>query len=217
MIRTPEDYLHPSGKKARQYQRSFTKTGILTFFSHYCFACSNFGHKSINCRAYRKKNLKVKNYILKDKQATNRVKRRNYNSFEPLQKGDLKCLRCHNHGHKDINCRLMEVSEHPKFIREQKKLWRVKTSKSECLISLKTQDEKDLWYVDSGCSKHMAGNKAKFLELKKQKGKVTFGYNASSNILRNGTVSLGKDKARNVLLVDKLNPSLLSVSQTCNQ
>jgi transposase InsO family protein len=111
----------------------------------------------------------------------------------------------------------MEVSEQSKFIREQKKLWRVKTSKRECLIALKTQDEKDLWYVDSGCSKHMTGNKEKFLDLKKQKGKVTFGDNASSNILGKGTVSMGKDKARNVLLVDKLKPSLLSVSQTCDQ
>jgi hypothetical protein len=113
-------------------------------FARYCFGCSNFGHKSINCRAYRKKNLKVKNYILKDKQASNRVKSRNYNSFEPLQEGDLQCFRFHNHGHKAINFRLMEVSEQPKFIREHKKLWRVKTSKRECLIALKTQDEKDL-------------------------------------------------------------------------
>jgi hypothetical protein len=111
----------------------------------------------------------------------------------------------------------MEVSEQPKFIREQKKLWRVKTSKRECLIALKTQDEKDLLYVDSGCSKHMTGNKEKYLDLKKQKGKVTFGDNASSNILGKGTVSLGKDKDRNVLLVDKLKPSLLSVSQTYDQ
>jgi hypothetical protein len=63
----------------------------------------------------------------------------------------------------------------------------------------------------------MTGNKDKFLDLKKQKGKVTFGDNASSNILGKGTVSLGKDKSRNVLLVDKLNPILLSVSQTCDQ
>jgi hypothetical protein len=71
--------------------------------------------------------------------------------------------------------------------------------------------------LTSGCSKHMKGNKDKFLDLKKQKGKVTFGDNASSNILGKGIVSLGKDKARNVLLVDKLKPSLLSVSQTCDR
>jgi hypothetical protein len=161
--------------------------------------------------------LKAKNYIHKDKQVAKPVRGRNYNPFAPLQEGDLQCFICHNHGHKAINCRLMEASEQSKLIREQKKLWRVKTSKRDFLISLKTQDEKDLWYVDSGCSKHMTGNKNKFLDLKKQKGKVTFGDNASSNILGKGTVSLGRDKARNVLLVDKLKPILLSVSQTCDQ
>ena len=49
----------------------------------------------------------------------------------------------------------------------------------------------------------MTGNKDKFLNLKKQKGKVTFGDNASGNILGKGTMSLGKDKAKNVLLVEK--------------
>jgi hypothetical protein len=96
----------------------------------------------MNCRAYRRKNLKVKNYNLKDNQAVNQVKRRNYNSFAPLQEGDLECFRCHNYGHKAINCRLMEVSEQPKFIREKKKLWKEKTSKRECLIALKAQDKK---------------------------------------------------------------------------
>jgi 5'(3')-deoxyribonucleotidase len=160
-------------------------------FLGYFFACSNFGHKTINCRAYKRKNLKVKNYILKDNQAINQVKSRNYNSFAPLQEGDLQCFRFHNYGHEAINCILMEVSEQPKFIREKKKLWREKTSKKECLISLKDQDKKYLWYVDSGCSTHMTSNKDKFLDLKKQKGKVTFGDNASSNILGKGTVSLG--------------------------
>jgi hypothetical protein len=30
-------------------------------FLGYCYACYNFGHEAINCRAYKKKNLKVKN------------------------------------------------------------------------------------------------------------------------------------------------------------
>ena len=55
------------------------------------------------------------------------------------------------------------------------------------------------------------------MNLKKHKGKVTFGDNASGNILGKGTVNLGKDKAKNVLLVENLKPSLLSVSQTCDQ
>jgi hypothetical protein len=39
----------------------------------------------------------------------------------------------------------------------------------------------------------MIGNKDNFLNLKKQKGKFTFGDNALGNILGKGTVSLGKD------------------------
>jgi hypothetical protein len=40
-------------------------------FFGYLFAFSNFGHKAMNCRAYRRKYLKVNNYNLKDKQAVN--------------------------------------------------------------------------------------------------------------------------------------------------
>ena len=34
-------------------------------FLGYCFACSNFGYKAMNCRAYEKKSLKFKNCNLK--------------------------------------------------------------------------------------------------------------------------------------------------------
>ena len=111
----------------------------------------------------------------------------------------------------------MEILEKPKLIKKQMKLWKEKTSEEECLIALKAQEKEDLWYVDSGCSKHMIGNKDTFLSLKKHKGKITFGDNASGNILGKGTVNLGKEKAKNVLLVENLKPSLLSVSQTCDQ
>ena len=79
-------------------------------FLGYCFACSNFGHKVMICRAYERKSLKVKNYNLKDNQTIGQVKRRNYNSFTPLQEINLECFNCHNHGHKARNCRLMEIS-----------------------------------------------------------------------------------------------------------
>jgi hypothetical protein len=104
----------------------------------------------MNCRAYGRKNLRVKNYNLKDNQTVNQVKRRNYNSFAPLQEGNLECFRCHNYGHKESSCRLMEVSEIPKLIREQKKLWKEKISKEECLIALKAQDKKDLGMLTVG-------------------------------------------------------------------
>ena len=63
----------------------------------------------------------------------------------------------------------------------------------------------------------MSGDKNKFSNLRKQKGKVTFGDNASGNIIGKGTMNIGKDNSKNVLLVENMKPSLLSVSQTCDQ
>ena len=63
----------------------------------------------------------------------------------------------------------------------------------------------------------MTGDKDKFSNLRKPKGKVTFGDNAWGNIVGKGTMNIGKDKAKNVLLVENMKPSLLSVSQTCDQ
>ena len=63
----------------------------------------------------------------------------------------------------------------------------------------------------------MIGDKDKFSNLRKQKGKVTFWDNALSNIIGKGTVNVGKDEAKNVLLVENMKPSLLSVTQPCDQ
>jgi len=74
--------------------------------------------------------------------------------------------------------------------------------------------------VYNGCSKHMTGDQDKFLSMKrKEKGSVTFGDNVSAKIFGKGTTSLGNNKVKeeNVLLVENLNPNLLSVSQICDQ
>ena len=193
-------------------QKKFFQNRYPYIFHGYCFACLNFGHKAMMCRAYGRNLYRSNMFYSRNNQTKTKNMGRNYNSFSLLQDLDIECYKCHNFGHKASKCRSREITEGPKFIREQNKSWKKKPSKEECLIALKVQENEDLWYVDSGCSKHMTGNKDKFESLKKQKGKVTFGDNASGNILGKGTVSLGKDKAKNVLLVENLKPSLLSVS-----
>ena len=67
--------------------------------------------------------------------------------------------------------------------------------------------------------KHIIGDPSKFISLKRnKKGKVTFGDNLSSKIIGKGTMTIReKMKDGNVLLVNKLKPNLLSVSETCDQ
>ena len=56
---------------------------------------------------------------------------------------------------------------------------------------LSAQRQKDPWYIDSGCSKHMTGDKCKFLSLSEHKsGDVTFGNDAPRKIRGKGLVSL---------------------------
>nr|ABH08430.1 putative integrase [Beta vulgaris] len=62
------------------------------------------------------------------------------------------------------------------------------------------------WYLDSGCSKHMTGDKTKFLSLTTYEGgSVTFGDNKKGNI-----VAMGK-------VVEGLKHNLLSISQFCDK
>jgi hypothetical protein len=66
----------------------------------------------------------------------------------------------------------------------------------------------------------MTGDKSKFLTLSDSKsGNVTFGNDAPGKVKGKGIVSLsnGKRKAQDVLLVENLKHNLLSVSQVCDR
>ena len=69
-----------------------------------------------------------------------------------------------------------------------------------------------LWYLDSGCSRHMTGDKSPFKTLKeKEDGFVTFGDGSHSQVLGKGTVDiLGLPLLTNVLYIKGLN--LLSIT-----
>ena len=75
-----------------------------------------------------------------------------------------------------------------------------------------------MWYIDSGCSRHMSGDKSLFVEVTmKNHGYVTFGDNNKGKIIGIGKV--GKEPLPtidNVYLVDGLQHNLLSVSQLCD-
>ena len=86
--------------------------------------------------------------------------------------------------------------------------------------SILSKGQENLWYIDSGCSKRMTGDKEKlesYSALEKGK-KVSFGNDTPATIKGKGTAQLKeKVKAGNVLYVDGLKHNLLSVSQMCDQ
>ena len=85
------------------------------------------------------------------------------------------------------------------------------------LIALKACDT-CLWYLDSGCSRHMTGNKALFKTLFEGKiGIVTFGDGSKPVIRGIGTIDIpGLPMFEDVWFVDGLKANLLSISQICD-
>ena len=78
---------------------------------------------------------------------------------------------------------------------------------------------KELWYLDSGCSRHMSGNATLFTKIKKKEhGNVTFGDKSMGKIIGIGKVSKDlSESIDNVYLVDGLKFNLLSISQLCDK
>ena len=76
-----------------------------------------------------------------------------------------------------------------------------------------------LWYLDSGCSKHMTGDASKFVSITlKQEGHVTYGDNNKGKILGKGTIGNENNfLIHDVLYEEGLKHNLLSISQLCGR
>ena len=77
----------------------------------------------------------------------------------------------------------------------------------------------DTWLMDSGCSRHMTGNKKWFSSLTplSHKEYVTFGDDKKGKVLGTGVIKVNDCFTLNdVALMDRLRYNLLSVSQLCD-
>ncbi|GJY04293.1 retrovirus-related pol polyprotein from transposon TNT 1-94 [Tanacetum coccineum] len=91
----------------------------------------------------------------------------------------------------------------------------VKAQKKTCSDGVDL--EPDEWIKDSGCSKHMTGNRKLFSTYKAYNGgNVIFGSNLRGNIIGKGTISNDSLKIDNVEHVDNLGFNLLSIGQICD-
>ena len=72
-----------------------------------------------------------------------------------------------------------------------------------------------LWYLDSGCLRHMTGDRSLFKVFESKKGgNDTFGDGSKSQIKGKGTISLrGLPDIKNMLYVEGLRVNLLSIRQ----
>nr|KAJ0212108.1 hypothetical protein LSAT_V11C400226990 [Lactuca sativa] len=76
----------------------------------------------------------------------------------------------------------------------------------------------DTWYIDSGCSKHMTGNRNYLHDCKpiQTNQDVTFGNNMKAKIKGYGNITNGRFTIKKVAFVDDPKHNLISVSQLCD-
>jgi hypothetical protein len=71
--------------------------------------------------------------------------------------------------------------------------------------------------MDSGCSRHITGQKALLKDFtKKRDGHIRFGNNHKGEVVGHGKVGNSTNSISNVSLVTNLKHNLLSVSQICD-
>jgi hypothetical protein len=99
------------------------------------------------------------------------------NHYDPLF-NELKCYIYHNYGHKVVDYLLKNYKPDSNHRDKNIKVWK-KNEDNKCGLVFSSQRQKYSWYIDSGCSSHMTGDKSKFISLKENKsGSVIVGNDA---------------------------------------
>jgi hypothetical protein len=168
-------------KVYRPPQRRQTFLRYKNFFYGYFFFCSNFGHKAINCSLrfrYEQSRYSMNNYLPQQRlrQPSNkhsqimnhvmtgrRTQEKHNNRYEHNNRYDLlysesECYICQNYGHKAANCHLKKYNLDRNLTDENIKVWKKKVD-DKCGLALSAQNKRNPWYIDSGCSKHMTGDR----------------------------------------------------------
>jgi hypothetical protein len=128
------------------------------FFYGYCFYCSNFGHKAINCSLRRRHEqlrfqrnkyfpqqrmiqscinpsqttkCQIKSGHIQLRSEINNqqsISRQHCNNKFDLLNNEVECYTCHNFGHKSIDCQLRNYEPVLKSLVENVKFWKKKES-----------------------------------------------------------------------------------------
>ncbi|KAJ9567585.1 hypothetical protein OSB04_003551 [Centaurea solstitialis] len=78
--------------------------------------------------------------------------------------------------------------------------------------------DKGIWYLDSGCSRHMTGSKSVLSNYREERGPaVTFGGNGKGQTRGYGTLANGVTTFKRVAYIEGLMHNLLSISQLCDK
>jgi len=128
------------------------------FFNGQCFSCHNFGHKATQCVAYKT----IITREAKKQRSMTGIMKITYNNFSVLE-NEIESSICNNFGHEYSEFRSMfQQTTQKEQASLSSKTWKKKETQLErCGIALYAEGQENQWYIDSGCLKHITGNKEK--------------------------------------------------------
>jgi hypothetical protein len=149
------------------------------------------------------------------------MNRQRYKNHFDLLNNELESYGCHNFNHKAANCHIKNYKTNPRInlLARNASTWKNKDS-GKCGLALSTKKQKASGNIDSGCSKHMNGEKDKLMPISKIKtGNEIIENDEPGRIKDKGMVSLinGKEDAQDVLPEDGLKHNFLNLSQMCDR
>jgi hypothetical protein len=184
------------GNQFAQRRQPFSR--YKEFFYGYCFYCSNFGHKDVNCslrlrheqlrfqmnkyfpqqrmiqssnNPSRTANYQIKSGHIQLRRPRNNqqsISRQHCNNKFDLLNNEVECYTCHNFGHKSINYRLRNYEPDLKSPAENVKFWKKKES-NKCGLVFSSQRKNEPLVYRQWMLQHMMGDKGKFLSLSERK------------------------------------------------
>ena len=116
-----------------------------------------------------------------------------WNIFKRYDKSNVQCHYCKNIRHYAYECRKKQYDmyqQNANFIKREE----TESEKKEnvfIIFNVQEESNKDVWYLDSGCSNHMSGNKEIFSSIdESMKFEVRMGNNNKVRVMGKGYISI---------------------------
>ncbi|WJZ92508.1 hypothetical protein VitviT2T_011498 [Vitis vinifera] len=131
---------------------------------------------------------------------------------QAFNKAIVECYKCHQLGHFQYECPKWEKGAHYAELDEKEEMLLMS------YVELNQSRKEDVWFLDSGCSNHMCGNKLWFSDLDEEfRQSVKLGNNSKMTVLGKGNIRMQVAGVTQVITgvfyIPELRNNLLSVGQ----